>query len=225
MSRRRARALALAFVAWLALATPEVRATPESDIDPENLISDSLPSRPETNESEGRRLPFAVLPQVGYGPESGPKVGVKFEGRDLWGGATVADVNVLVALKRQQKAKINVGNTDLDGFMIFGTAAWYMDPAVEFFGLGNNDVGPDELSNYQMRRARLGLTVGYRILRKFAVVGTVFWRDTNVSNGHDDDTPSLQRFAPGLPGVHGAQSNHLSAAVVYNSPVRHRAGR
>ncbi|MEO6029495.1 MAG: BamA/TamA family outer membrane protein [Candidatus Binatia bacterium] len=192
-------------------------ATPENDLDPENLISDSLPERAPTDEKEGRSLPFAILPQVGYGPDTGPKAGIKFEGRDLFGGSTVGDVNLLVALKRQQKATVNVGNTDLNGFMLFGTLAWYTDPSVEFFGLGNNEIGPDELSNHGMRRARVGLTVGYRILQKFAVVLAGFYRDTNIYNGNDDDTPSTQRFAPGLPGVHGAPSNYLSAALVYNS--------
>lgn len=220
MSPPRARVAALAFVialAHLAWTTSKAHATPENDLDPENLISDALPSRPQASDGETRRLPFTILPQAGYGPETGPKVGVKFEGREFLGGSTVGDVNVLVALKRQQKATINVGNTDLGGFMLFGTWAWYTDPAVEFFGLGNNTVGPDAIANYEMRRARFGVTVGYRILRKLAVVLAGFYRDTNVKNGSDDDTPSIQRFAPGLYGVHGAQSNYLSAALVYNS--------
>lgn len=216
----RARVVALAFVialAEVAGTTSKAHATPENDLDPENLISDALPARHQASDGESRRLPFAILPQAGYGPETGPKLGVKFEGREFLGGSTVGDVNVLVALKRQQKATINVGNTDLGGFLLFGTAAWYTDPAVEFFGLGNNEIGPDAIANYEMRRARLGLTVGYRILRKLSVVLAGFYRDTNVKNGSDDDTPSIQRFAPGLYGVHGAQSNYLSAALVFNS--------
>jgi outer membrane protein assembly factor BamA len=217
MSRRPGRALLLTAVAWLAVAAPVAHATPENDLDPENLISDSLPSRATTSETEGRRLPFAIFPQAGYGPATGPKAGVKFEGRDLFGGSTVGDVNLLVALKQQQKATVNVGNPELGSFMLFGTAAWYTDPSVEFFGLGNNELGPDPLSNHEMRRARLGVTVGYRILRKFAVVLAAFYRDTNVLNGNNDDTPSTQRFAPGLAGVRGGPSNYLSAALVYNS--------
>lgn len=216
----RARVAALAFVivlAGVAWTTSKAHATPENDLDPENLVSDALPARAQASDGENRRLPFTILPQAGYGPETGPKVGVKFEGREFLGGSTVGDVNVLVALKRQQKATINVGNTDLGGFMLFGTWAWYTDPAVEFFGLGNNEIGPDAIANYEMRRARFGVTVGYRILRKLAVVLAGFYRDTNVKNGSDDDTPSIQRFAPGLYGVHGAQSNYLSAALVYNS--------
>ena len=207
----------LALLVALSLVTRPAFATPENDLDPENLVSDSLPSRAPTDESEGRALPFAIFPQVGYGPETGPKAGVKFEGRDLFGGATTGDVNLLVGLNRQQKATINVGNPELGPFMLFGTLAWYADPSVEFFGLGNNEVGPDELSNHEMRRARVGLTVGYRILRRFAVVMAAFYRDTNILNGNNDDSPSTQRFAPGLPGVHGAPSNYLSAALVYNS--------
>ncbi len=207
----------LASLIVLALAVPPAAATPENDLDPENLVSDALPSRAPADEKQGRALPFAIFPQVGYGPETGPKAGVKFEGRDLFGGATMGDVNVLIALKRQQKATINVGNPELGPFMLFGTLAWYSDPSVEFFGVGNNEVGPDELSNHEMRRARVGVTLGYRLLKRFALVLAAFYRDTNISNGNNDDSPSTQRFAPGLYGVHGAPSNYLSAALVYNS--------
>jgi len=216
----RVRGAVLATLAALVIVGIAVRpapATPENDLDPENLVSDSLPSRATTDEQEGRSLPFAIFPQVGYGPETGPKAGVKFEGRDLFGGSTMGDVNLLIALKRQQKATINVGNPALGPFMLFGTLAWYSDPSVEFFGIGNNEVGPDELSNHEMRRARVGVTVGYRLLKRFALVLAAFYRDTNISNGNNDDSPSTQRFAPGLYGVHGAPSNYLSAALVYNS--------
>lgn len=213
----RARATPFAAAVGLVLAAAVARATPENDLDPENLISNSLPAHAAANPDEGRRLPFAVLPQAGYGPDTGPKIGVEFEGRDLFGGSTVGDVNLLIALQRQQKATVDVGNTELGPFMLFGTWAWYSDPSVEFFGLGNNDLGPDPLSNHDMRRLRIGLTLGYRILRPLALVVSGFYRDTNIKNGSDDDTPSTQRFAPGLPGVHGAQSNYLSAALVFNS--------
>jgi len=213
---RRLRA-AIVFAALVLTAPLPVGATPENDLDPENLVSDALPLRQSVDKTEGRRLPFAVFPQVGYGPETGPKAGVKFEGRDLFGRTLFGDVNLLVGLKRQQKATIQVGDPELGPFMLFGTLAWYGDPSVEFFGLGNNEIGPDPLSNHEMRRARAGLTVGYRILRRFAVVFDAFYRDTNVKNGTNDDTPSTQRFAPNLPGVHGAQSNYLALALVYNS--------
>lgn len=207
----------VAFAAAITSGARPAVATPENDLDPENVVSDALPARQPVDENAGRKLPFAVFPQAGYGPDTGPKAGVKFEGRDLFDRGLYGDVNLLVALQRQQKATLIVGDPEVGPFMLFGTLAWYTDPSVEFFGVGNNTVGPDPLSNHELRRARAGFTVGYRILRTFAVVMSGFWRDTNVSNGSDDDTPSTQRFAPNLPGVHGAQSNYLSAALVYNS--------
>ena len=102
MSRRRVRAATVASFAWLALAASPALGAPDNDIDPENLVSDSLPPHAAADESAGRKLPFAIFPQVGYGPETGPKIGVKFEGRDLFGGSTFGDVNLLIALKRQQ---------------------------------------------------------------------------------------------------------------------------
>lgn len=207
----------LALAAAIAAGPRPAAATPENDLDPENTVSDALPSRQPVDANAGRKLPFAVFPQAGYGPDTGPKAGVKFEGRDLFGRGLYGDVNVLVALQRQQKATVTVGDPEIGPFMLFGTLAWYTDPSVEFFGVGNNTVGPDPLSNHELRRARAGFTVGYRILRKFAAVMSGFYRDTNVSNGNNDDTPSTQRFAPNLPGVHGAQSNYLAAALVYNS--------
>ena len=57
----------------LTVAARPVGATPENDLDPENLVSDSLPARARTDEEEGRGLPFAILPQAGYGRRR-PKV-------------------------------------------------------------------------------------------------------------------------------------------------------
>jgi outer membrane protein assembly factor BamA len=207
----------IALVAVLAIVPARAEATPENDLDPENLVSDSLPQRAPLDANAGRRLPFAVFPQVGYGPETGPQVGVKFQSRDFLGGKLLGDVNLLVAWQRQQKATVTVGSPELGDFMLFGTVAWFSDPSVEFFGLGNNEIGPDPVSNHEIQRARAGLTVAYRILRRFAVVFDAFYRDTNIANGNNDDTPSTQRFAPNLPGVHGAPSNYLSLALVYNS--------
>ncbi len=212
-------------------------ATIESDISSENTVSNLLPSRQSIKEGtdderaeaeesgdaggedKKKGLDFALFPQVGYGPETGPKAGIKFEGHDLFGGNTFLDVNLLFALRLQQKATITLGNPKLaDGnLMAFTTLSWYRDPAAEFFGLGNNDVGPDELSNHDIRRGRAGVFLAYRVMRRVALVGSVFYRETDVKPGEDDDTPSTTKFAPGLPGIGGARSNYLSAAIVFNS--------
>src|SRR3954452_16351615 len=87
-----AAALFAAFFVMLAAAAPAVAL--ENDIELENDVSDALPSRasanaPEPDQEGGKGgLPFAVLPQAGYGPETGAQAGIKFEGRNLFGGST-----------------------------------------------------------------------------------------------------------------------------------------
>ena len=102
-------------------------------------------------------------------------------------------------------------------FMLFGTLAYKRDPAMEFFGIGNNDVGPTPLSNHDIRRGRVGLTLGYRLMQHLAVAMTAFYRETDVKPGNDGDQPSTTRFAPDLPGIGGARSNYLALAFVYSS--------
>jgi outer membrane protein assembly factor BamA len=198
-----------------------VLATVENDLDPENTVSDLLPSRPSLRAEDGepgaRGLSFTLLPQVGFGPETGPKAGVKFEGRDLFGGSTFVDLNALIALQLQQRATLTIGNPRLGNLMAFGTLSWYRDPAMEFFGTGNNDVGPEALSNHDLRRGRAGLFFAYRVMPRVALTVSGFYRETDVKPGEDDDTPSTQRFAPGLPGIGGARSSHFGIALVWNS--------
>ena len=77
----------------------------------------------------------------------------------MFGGSTFVDVNAVFAQKLQQKAVLTLGNPHLGDWMTYATLSWYRDPAQEFFGIGNNEVGPDELSNHDLRRARAGVRV------------------------------------------------------------------
>jgi outer membrane protein assembly factor BamA len=182
-----------------------------------------LPSRPSANAPEpdeqgGQHgLPFAVLPQAGYGPETGPQAGIKFEGRNLFGGRTFVGLNLLYSINLQQKARIQLGNPDFHRFMLFAMADYRRDPGMEFFGIGNNDVGPEPLSAQDIRRGRIGVLLGYRVLRRFALNVSAFYRETDIKNAHESDTLSTRHFAPGLPGIGGARANYLAASLVYNS--------
>jgi outer membrane protein assembly factor BamA len=233
----------IAALACFALCAPTslrvAYAAIDSDITLENYVSDGLPahaslSQPAGEEGQkgegeegqegeggrekGTRLPFAILPQLGYGPESGAKAGVKFEGRDLFGGNTFSDVNVIYAQQGQAKATFTVGNNRLlDDFIFYASANYYRDPAKEYFGIGNNDAGPEEIANYDIKRARIGFTVGYRVLRRLALTLSAMYRESDVDPGKSSDSPRLPRFAPTLPGVHGGSSNYVGAAVVYNA--------
>ena len=209
---------------WVVVLARAAHAGVDSDLTFENYVSDGLPARAslaepaEDEKGEKRKgLPFAVLPQVGYGPESGVKLGVKFEGRDLFQGGTFADVNVIVAQKGQLKGVFTLGNPRLGDFMTYATATYYRDPSKEFFGIGNNDVGPEELANYDIKRGKIGFTVAYRVLRRVALSMSAMYRESDVDPAKSDDTPRLPAFAPTLPGVHGGKSNYVGVAMVYNS--------
>jgi outer membrane protein assembly factor BamA len=198
----------------LASARPTGARVIENDLSSEVYVANALS---EPAEGYERGLPYAILPQVGFGPETGPKAGVKLEGHELFGRRTFADLNLLVALELQQELSLTVGTPELGRFLVYGTASYARDPGQEFFGIGNNDVGPEELSNHDIRRGRIGLTVGYRLLPQLALSASGFYRETDVKRGKDDDSPSTTRFAPGLPGIGGARSSYLSLAVVYSS--------
>jgi outer membrane protein assembly factor BamA len=206
------------------LAVPGLgRAAIDSDLHMENYVSDGLPARASLAQPKGhggrlRGLPFAILPQVGYGPETGPLGGVKFEGRNLFHGNTFVDVNLVYARQGQAKGTLTLGNNRiLDDWMFYATANYFRDPAKEYFGIGNNDVGPEELANYDGKRTRIGFTLGYRVLPRVALTLSAMYRETDVDPGKSDRSPRLQRFVPTLPGVHGGESNYVAAALVYNS--------
>jgi outer membrane protein assembly factor BamA len=215
-----------ALCAW-ALATALLPAIAvaglDNDLTLERYVVDGLPARASLAQPADRKkrkgLPFTVLPQIGYGPDTGAKAGIKFEGRDLGGGNTFADLNVIYAQREQAKATFTLGDNRLfDDFMYYATAGYYRDPSKEYFGLGNNDVGSEELADYDMKRVSIGGTFAYRVLRRVAITLSAMYRESDVDpakNTHD--RPNLQRFAPTLPGVHGADSNYVGIAIIYNS--------
>jgi len=216
-------AIICAWALVLALLPAIAHAGVDNDLGLERYVVDGLPahaSQATPDEREKRKgLPFAVLPQFGYGPDTGGKVGVKFEGRDLFGGNTFADVNVVYAQHEQAKGTFTVGdNHFLDDFMYYATAHYFRDPSKEYFGLGNNEVGSEELADYDIKRARIGGTFAYRVLERVAITVSAMYRETDVDPAKNTrDRPNLQRFTPTLPGVHGAESNYVGIAIVYNA--------
>src|SRR5206468_4784849 len=111
-------------------------------------LPETLPSQ-DTGKKPGRR---ALVPDIGYGPETGPKGGLKFTDRDIEG--LTLDASASYAQKGQTHARFSLVAPDLfSGWLIvLGKADYKTDPTVEFFGLGNNDVGPDFLSTNRYTR-------------------------------------------------------------------------
>jgi outer membrane protein assembly factor BamA len=193
------------------------------DLDVEEDVADLLatPDRRHEPTDVVARRPWAVLPQVGYGPETGPVGGVKFEHRNLAGVGITFDVDATYALNLQQDLTLSVGWPHLldDRFLLLFRAGYHRDPQLDFFGLGNNDLGPDPASTHAFERADGNLVFGWRPTRHLALNAGVGLRHVRVGRGDrdDDDTPfTLDRF-PTLPGVQGGFVNPFEASLIWNT--------
>jgi len=192
-------------------------------IEHEEDVADLLVTRPDEPEdeerAEGRR--WAVLPQIGYGPETGPLGGLKFTHRNLFGSGVMFDVAGDYSLNQQQSLSLGVGAPDVLGdgrFLALLSVAYDLDPQRDFFGLGNNDVGPDPASTNEERDIAGELLLGWRPFRgALSVVASVGLRHVDIENGdRDDDTPFTPEAFPKLPGIDGGFVNPLGLALVYN---------
>jgi len=204
----------------LVLAAAPARAI--TGIDQEEDVSDLLVTRPEEygeEETEGRR--WAVIPQVGYGPDTGPLGGLKFTHRNLFGSGVTFDVAGDYSLNQQQSLGFSVGAPDVLGdgrFLAMFSADYGLDPQRDFFGLGNNDVGPDPVSTHEERDIAGELTLGWRPFRgRLAFALSAGIRHIDIEHGdRDDDTPFTTDEFPELPGIEGGFVNPIGLGLVYN---------
>jgi outer membrane protein assembly factor BamA len=201
-------------------ATPSAAIT---GIDQEEDVADLIVTRTEEygqEETEGRR--WAILPQVGYGPETGPLGGLKFTHRNLFGSGVFFDVDGDYSLNQQQSFGLSIGAPDVldDGrFLALFSVGYSLDPQRDFFGLGNNDVGPDPASTNEERDIGGELTLGWRPFRgRLAVAASVGLRHVDIEPGdRDGDTPFTVDAFPTLPGIEGGFVNPLGLSLVYNA--------
>ncbi len=159
----------------------------------------------------------ALLPDVGYSPETSGKFGVKFTDRDIRG--LTLDVSADYAIKGQEKARFAlVAPALFDGrVMLLAGGEAKTDPQVEFFGLGNNDVGPDELSTNRYTRNNARLAVAFRLDPRLLAVISGEFNNVRIKRGDvSGDTPSTVDAFPGLVGIHGGQTSPIGVALVYD---------
>lgn len=159
----------------------------------------------------------AILPQLGFSPEKGGNGGVKFTDRDI-GGLTI-DVDTIAAQKGQLRAKASVVAPDAFGGRVIVAlmADAETDPSKPFFGLGNNDVGSDELSTHRTNRTYARLVGAYRLNSWFSLVGSGAFNQQDIGRGR-----RLKRFPktpdafPGLVGTHGGRTSPISIALLFD---------
>jgi outer membrane protein assembly factor BamA len=175
-----------------------------------------VPQKPPGGEP---KRSWAILPQIGYTPEKGPNGGIKFKDRDISPLHLTLDLAASAALMGQfHLDTILISPSFLsERLMFLAEGEYYADPTKEFFGLGNNTVGPDELSTNRYERFYGTLAVGLRLSRRFALVAAGAYNQVQISHGHlEDDTPSTAAAFPDLVGVHGGKTNPLSLSLLFN---------
>jgi len=206
-------------LALLLLAPSTALAVEEIHIEEDvaELLAEPPPSPEET---KGRQ--WAVLPEVGYGPDTGPVGGVKFTHRNVGGVGVTLDVDATYALQQQQDLKIVVGTPHLldDRFLTLLRLRYYNDPQQEFFGLGNNDIGPDPASTHLIEQYEGEFTFGWRPWPRLAIDFNAAIKHVRIGHGDEFDNPprpfTLDAF-PDLPGVQGGFVNPLGVSLVYTS--------
>ncbi|HVN86065.1 MAG TPA: BamA/TamA family outer membrane protein [Candidatus Binatia bacterium] len=194
------------------------------ELDAEEDISDLLP----TTFPIGARArtfaerPWAVLPQVGYGPDTGPVMGAQFSHRDVFDSGTAISTSAVYALNHQQSYSFSVASPHLmdDRLLLMLRGKYYYDPQRFYFGIGNNDIGPDPLATYGFQDAGGALTIGYRVFERVAINFAIGIREVHIGKGdRHDDTPFLQELPDSdeLPGIGGGVVNPIALSLVWNT--------
>jgi outer membrane protein assembly factor BamA len=180
---------------------------------------EALQAKPE----ESSKRPWAILPQIGFSPEKGANGGVKLTDRDITPLHLTLDLAASAAVKGQFHVDSIIISPAFgtDWLMLLAEGEFYTDPTKEFFGLGNNDVGPDELSTNRYQRWYGTLGLGLRVSQRFTLVFGGAFNQVEISHGHlekqhGSTVPSTESLFPNMAGIHGGYTNPLSFAVLFN---------
>ena len=130
-------------------------------------VAPARSSEPDEGErSEGAGISWALLPIVGYSPETSFSGGAKFRDSDLFGWGAVFDLQASYAVEQQQYAEVGLEDPHVFGsrFSLASDVVWDSDPAKEFFGLGNDSRGPDSSSSHLLQNASARVALGVWLL-------------------------------------------------------------
>jgi outer membrane protein assembly factor BamA len=190
------------------------------EIDLETTTADLLatPPRPTGDEIAERR--WAVLPEFGYGPDTGIVLGAKFTHRDIAATDTTLDVEGLYGFGGDRALDVTVASPRLAGerVLVLVKGGYRSDPSRDFFGLGNNDVGPDALSTHLYERAQAFVAAAWRPVPRLALGLATGVRHVHIGRGDRSGTTPFTVVAfPGLPGVEGGLLVPLEASLVWNT--------
>jgi outer membrane protein assembly factor BamA len=201
-----------------------VLAEARNNLETDRAIGDLLqsPKLLLTDLPQGDATNFGMLPQLGFNPDQGITVGVKLTGRNLGDTGLTIDLNAVAAWEGQQSYGLSLLHAKFfDGrFITVLKANFFSDPTREFFGLGNNKVGPDALSTHRLQRAGGELTLAWRVLDRLAIALSAGYEDVQIGRGKadtDGDLPFTVDAFPNLPGIDGGRTIPLSLSLIFNN--------
>jgi outer membrane protein assembly factor BamA len=194
-------------------------------LEPEESISDLLVEmsvqhreEKEKKEKEGGRE-WAIVPQVGYGPETSFVIGAKFTDRNILSSGATFDLDAVYAIEGQQGLTVGLASPTsiTDRFPLIIRASYKLDPKRRFFGLGNNKQGPDQVSRHELQRLGGDVTLGWRVLNNLSLnaQGGAWQQDVRRGDGIDEEPPTIEAF-PNLPGIDGGIMVPIAVSLVYD---------
>ena len=197
-------------------------AAARENLDTERALGDVMvtPVESEAAADAGKERSFAVLPQIGYSPDRGINAGLKLTDRDVSPLHLTLDLDGIYALKRQQRVDgyIAAPHLGLSWLVALLESKFTFDPTKEFFGIGNNEVGPDPLSTHEIQTATALFTLGARPFSRLMLAVTGGVNETRIRRGRlEDGTPSTVDQFPHLTGIAGGRTNPLSVSIIYNN--------
>lgn len=177
-----------------------------------------LPGEPPLPRSEARQ--WALLPQIGYGPDTGALGGVEFCHRDIFGSGVSLDVSGLYGLEGQQSFALSVGSPQLakSRLLLVFRGRFLADLKRQFFGLGMNEVGSEPASTHAIQDAAGAVTIGWRAFEHIAFNFSLGTRNVQIwCPSMGDSGPCTKSEFPDLPGVDGRWVNYLGLSVVWDN--------
>jgi outer membrane protein assembly factor BamA len=190
----------------------------ENDETVAGLLVTPPASRDEDETASTRR--WALLPQLGYGPDTGALAGVKFTSRDLFDTGATLDLDGVYSVNGQQGYSVVLGSPFLleNRLLMMAQTYYYLDPQREFFGLGNNDQGPTPASTNLIQDFGGSVTIGWRLFDRLALNLELRARDVSIRNGErDGDVPFTPVRFPNLPGIDGGVVVPVGLSLVWNN--------
>lgn len=193
----------------------------------EESIADLLPPRVKIGDDEetAETRQWAILPQIGYAPDTGPLVGAKYTHRNFFNTGVTLDIDGTYALEMQQSLGFSIEQPSLlQGKLLLALRARYRtDPQRDFFGLGNNEVGPEPASTNSFQDINGYFTAGWRPFPSLMLTVGVGIRNVNIADGKQlshcnglAPCPFTPEVFPDLPGVQGGTVNPLAISMVWN---------